>query len=71
MFVDCMGDSFCWKGENVFCVEVEEVILFIGKVREVVVYGVLIFGEFGKVGMVFILLIECLEEGKIFNDFLY
>ena len=71
MFVDRMGDSFRWKGENVSCVEVEEAILSTGKVREAVVYGVSIPGESGKVGMASILPIECLEEGQTLNDFLY
>ncbi|MGD1699115.1 AMP-binding protein [Dapis sp. BLCC M229] len=69
-FVERMGDSFRWKGENVSCVEVEEAILLTGKVREVVVYGVPIPGESGKVGMASILPIECLEEGETLNDFL-
>lgn len=71
MFVDRMGDSFRWKGENVSCVEVEEAILSTGKVREAVVYGVSIPGESGKVGMASILPIECLQEGQTLNDFLY
>ncbi|NEO19741.1 MULTISPECIES: AMP-binding protein [unclassified Moorena] len=70
MFVDRMGDSFRWKGENVSCVEVEEAILSTGKVREAVVYGVPIPGASGKVGMASILPIESLDEGETLDDFL-
>ena len=50
-FVDRLGDTFRWKGENVACVEVEEAILATGLVKEAVVYGVSIPGASGKAGM--------------------
>ena len=43
-FVDRIGDSFRWKGENVATSEVESVILMHQDVQEVTVYGVQIAG---------------------------
>nr|WP_297399737.1 long-chain-acyl-CoA synthetase [uncultured Marinobacter sp.] len=51
-FVDRMGDTFRWKGENVSTTEVENVLDGSGMVAEAIVYGVEIPGTNGKAGMV-------------------
>lgn len=51
-FVDRMGDTFRWKGENVSTNEVENIIDGSGLVEEAIVYGVEIPGTNGKAGMV-------------------
>ncbi|WP_116919611.1 long-chain-acyl-CoA synthetase [Tamilnaduibacter salinus] len=50
-FVDRMGDTFRWKGENVSTTEVENIIDESGLVEEAIVYGVEIPGTNGKAGM--------------------
>jgi fatty-acyl-CoA synthase len=50
-FVDRMGDTFRWKGENVATTEVEEVIGAFPGIREATVYGVTIPGHEGRAGM--------------------
>ena len=50
-FVDRLGDTFKWKGENVSTSEVEEVISSFKDVSHSSVYGVEIPGTEGKVGM--------------------
>jgi acyl-CoA synthetase (AMP-forming)/AMP-acid ligase II len=70
IFIDRMGDTFRWKGENVSCLEVETAILSTGKIREAVVYGVPIPGASGKAGMASLLPIESLEEGEELDDLL-
>ncbi|WP_166254387.1 long-chain-acyl-CoA synthetase [Marinobacter salicampi] len=51
-FVDRMGDTFRWKGENVSTTEVENMIDGSGLVDEAICYGVEIPGTNGKAGMV-------------------
>ena len=51
-FVDRMGDTFRWKGENVSTNEVENIIDGSGMVEEAIVYGVEIPKTSGKAGMV-------------------
>ena len=50
-FVDRIGDTFRWKGENVATTEVAETMSTFPGVREVTVYGVAVPGQDGKAGM--------------------
>jgi citronellyl-CoA synthetase len=50
-FVDRVGDTFRWKGENVSTAEVEKVIHSTGFVRGAAVYGVRIPLTDGRIGM--------------------
>jgi fatty-acyl-CoA synthase len=51
-FVDRIGDTFRWKGENVSTVEVAAQLTSFPDVTEAVVYGVTIPGNEGRAGMV-------------------
>ena len=50
-FVDRVGDTFRWKGENVSTGEVEGALLAIPGVRQALVYGVAVPGQDGRAGM--------------------
>jgi fatty-acyl-CoA synthase len=50
-FVDRIGDTFRWKGENVSTSEVSEAISAFPGIAEATVYGVSIPGKDGKAGM--------------------
>ncbi|KAI0399783.1 AMP-binding enzyme [Xylaria palmicola] len=51
-FLDRLGDTFRWKGENVSTAEVAEVLGRYPGVSEATVYGVALPGHDGKAGMV-------------------
>ena len=50
-FVDRVGDTFRWKGENVSTTEVETVLASLPGVTEAAVYGVNVPGAEGRAGM--------------------
>ncbi|WP_446665905.1 long-chain-acyl-CoA synthetase [Flexivirga sp. B27] len=55
-FVDRLGDTFRWKGENVATTEVEGAIDGLPEVDDVTVYGVAVPGTDGKAGMAAVVL---------------
>jgi citronellyl-CoA synthetase len=61
-FVDRLGDTFRWKGENVSTNEVEKVINTFPEVSESSVYGVQIPGTEGRAGMAAIIPFSSPEE---------
>src|SRR5258708_4195441 len=50
-FIDRIGDTFRWKGENVSTTEVSEVISAFAGIHEANVYGVEVPGREGRAGM--------------------
>lgn len=67
-FVDRIGDTFRWKGENVSTGEVEQRLAEAPGVREVIAYGVPVPGHDGKAGMVAIVP-EGRFNAKAFSDY--
>lgn len=66
-FVDRLGDTFRWKGENVSTTEVENVLGSIPHVIDGVVYGVEIPNTNGRAGMALVRL----DEGVEFDPALF
>ncbi len=60
-FMDRIGDTFRWKGENVATTEVSEVINTVAGIKESIVYGVEIPGHDGRAGMASLVLEENFE----------
>ena len=56
-FVDRIGDTFRWKGENVSTNEVAEVVAAVEGIQEANVYGVEIPGKDGRAGMAAIVML--------------
>jgi fatty-acyl-CoA synthase len=50
-FVDRIGDTFRWKGENVSTTEITAAVEGCAQIREAVVYGVPVPGHEGRAGM--------------------
>ncbi|MCU1648465.1 MAG: 3-hydroxybenzoate--CoA/4-hydroxybenzoate--CoA ligase [Nocardia sp.] len=71
-FVDRLGDTFRWKGENVATTEVEGAFGGVDAIGEAVVYGVEIPGTDGKAGMAAVTLAAGAEfDGKVAAKVLY
>ena len=62
-FVDRMGDSFRWKGENISTNEVQEQLSSWPAAAETNVYGVNVNGTEGRAGMASVVL----KEGSAFD----
>uniref|UniRef100_A0A8C7JTD2 long-chain-fatty-acid--CoA ligase n=1 Tax=Oncorhynchus kisutch TaxID=8019 RepID=A0A8C7JTD2_ONCKI len=60
-FMDRIGDTFRWKGENVATTEVTEHLIMVECIEEANVYGVKIPGHEGRVGMATIKLKDDME----------
>ncbi len=66
-FIDRIGDTFRWKGENVSTAEVEQRLADAPGVKEVIAYGVPVPGQDGKAGMV-ALVIDGKFNARAFAD---
>ncbi len=62
-FVDRIGDTFRWKGENVATMEVEHLLNEAPGVHETAVYGVQVPGTDGRAGMALVVP----EDGRAFD----
>lgn len=70
-FVDRVGDTFRWKGENVSTTEVENILSDHAKIAEAVVYGVEIPNTNGRAGMAAITLVDGVQvTAEDFSDML-
>ncbi len=71
-FVDRLGDTFRWKGENVATTQVEGAVAFDDAIEECTVYGVEVPDTGGRAGMAAVKLREGAEfDGKSLADAVY
>ncbi|KQW82632.1 long-chain-acyl-CoA synthetase [Brevundimonas sp. Root1279] len=66
-FIDRIGDTYRWKGENVSTAEVEQRLADAPGVLEVIAYGVPVPGHEGKAGMV-ALVVDGKFGARVFAD---
>jgi fatty-acyl-CoA synthase len=64
-FVDRIGDTFRWKGENVSTSEVAEVLSVCPCVTEANVYGVAVPGQDGRAGMAALVVDESFDAARL------
>ncbi|WP_319803837.1 long-chain-acyl-CoA synthetase [Dermacoccus barathri] len=64
-FVDRLGDTFRWKGENVATTEVEAALERLPQVQDCVVYGVEVPGSDGRAGMAAVVLREDFHSSDV------
>jgi fatty-acyl-CoA synthase len=65
-FIDRIGDTFRWKGENVATSEVAEVLSVAAGVREANVYGVSVPGQEGRAGMAALVVDEKFDPAALY-----
>jgi fatty-acyl-CoA synthase len=65
-FIDRIGDTFRWKGENVATSEVAEVLSVAPGVREANVYGVEVTGHEGRAGMAALVVDEKFDPAALY-----
>jgi len=65
-FVDRIGDTFRWKGENVSTSEVAEVLSVAKGVREANVYGVEVPGQEGRAGMAALVVDDAFDADALY-----
>jgi fatty-acyl-CoA synthase len=66
-FVDRVGDTFRWKGENVATSEVEEALLACDGVEEALVYGVQVPGCEGRAGMAALVVNDAFDLAEMYR----
>ena len=66
-FIDRIGDTLRWKGENVSTTEVSEMIMMFPGVKETAVYGVQIPATDGRAGMAAVVVDGVFDLAKFAN----